>query len=123
MSILSRMNTKIMSQVLLGIGILLSYYILMLRYGWYVDPEKAQFLTFCFFIFVALILGLWLFFPSKILGGFFTVVLFVIPPVFDEKAFVKLNKEFIPYIFICFLLVVVAIYFRQSERQKKGRKA
>ncbi|MFC3176401.1 hypothetical protein [Undibacterium amnicola] len=112
------MNTKIMSQVLLGIGILLSYYILMLRYGWYVDSEKAQFLTFCFFIFVALIFGLWLFFPSKILGGFFTTALFVIPPVFDEKIFVQLNKGFIPYIFVCVLLVVSSMYFRQGERRR-----
>lgn len=99
--------------VVMVLGICATFFVFMLRYGWYTTPENAIALNVGFGIFLVGCGLAWFMFPSKILMLSVCLALFAYPPLYDASNFVGLDWKSFPFMALCVLLLIAAIEMRR----------
>jgi hypothetical protein len=115
---MASMKLRMGAVAVMAVGILATFLLFMLRYGWYTTPQNALALNVGFGIFLVGCGIAWFVFPSKILMLSACLAVFAYPPAYDSKNFVRLDWKFVPFMAVCVMLLVAAIEMRR--RAGKG---
>lgn len=105
---------RTMSYVTMLLGVGVTFFVFMLRYGWYTNSQSSLVLNMSFATFLGVCGLTWFVFPSKILALVACIALFIFPPIFNRQEFVGLDWQFAPFIAVSTLLVVAAIEMRRK---------
>ena len=96
-----------------AIALAVSWLIFEMRYMWYVKSDDFEFLRNGFAGGAAIIVLLWLFYPSRILVGLTGMAIFVFPPLFDRSRFVPVDGAFFVWSCGALLLFLLATELRR----------
>jgi len=105
--------------VVMLLGMCVTFFVFMLRYGWYTTSQNAVALYIGFGIFLVGCGVTWLFFPSKVLMFAVCLALFAYPPLYDVRNFVGLDWKFTPFMSVCVLLLIAAIEMRRRTHRQE----
>ncbi|MCY7354271.1 MAG: hypothetical protein LH470_04190 [Lysobacter sp.] len=88
------------------------WFVLSLRYGWYLQPEAAAFLQWVTIGTVLCIMALWFWFPSRLLTAAIGAAGFTLPPLVMGAIFVEIDAAFAPWAVASLSLIVLASHLR-----------
>ena len=95
-----------------GLALFAYWFVLSLRYGWYLQPAASVFLTQVTVATMLSIVALWLWFPSRILTVAIGAAGFALPPLVKSATFVQIDARFVPWAGACLSLVALASHLR-----------
>ena len=96
-----------------AIGILIHSFLFKIKFGWYVSKEDALLLDVICYGGIFLMCLIWYFYPSKILIGTLSIVIFLLPQLIRSEAFLGVKLDMIPILIIPVVLLVLATEFRR----------
>lgn len=105
--------TKVLFLVTACIGLVASYVMFKMRYGWYLANADAHFLDLGFLTVACALVVLWVVFPSRVAVAVVGAALFVFPPLLKPDTFVGLDIPFAALSLIPIFLLVIATHLRQ----------
>lgn len=110
------MNTKnqvILFLVFAILGILTHWFLFEIKFRWYVSKEDALLLDVICYGGIFLMCLIWYFYPSKILIGTLSIVIFLLPQLIRSEAFLGVKLDMIPILIIPVVLLLLATEFRR----------
>lgn len=99
------------------LGLTVFFLAFELRYMWYVSRENFIFLRAIVGGSVLAVLGLWAFYPSRILVALIVAACFTLPPLLRGTTFVQLDAASLGAVLLCALLLVGATELRRRLRR------
>ena len=110
-------KTKIwnwLSFLLVTFVVFVAYWFLFgIRYGWYLSPDNAKFLSIIFNSSAALTAILLVFYPSRILVFLIGLVCFLLPPLLRPEAFPRMEWPVLIPVGFVLMWLSIAAYLRQ----------
>ncbi|MET4678118.1 MULTISPECIES: hypothetical protein [unclassified Luteibacter] len=105
--------SKVLFLSMACIGLVASYVMFKMRYGWYLANADAHFLDLGFLTVACTLVVLWVAFPSRVAVAVVGAALFVFPPLIKPDTFVAIDIPFAALSLIPILLLVIATHFRR----------
>jgi hypothetical protein len=104
--------TKVLFPATACIGLVASYVMFKMRYGWYLSNADAHFLDLGFLTVACALVVLWVVFPSRVAVAVVGAALFVFPPLLKPDTFVALDVPFAALTLIPIFTLVIATHLR-----------
>lgn len=94
-------------------GIVIHTFLFKLKFGWYVNKDDALLLNIICYSGIFLMCIIWYYYPSRILICLLSTVIFLLPQLIRNEAFLGVRLDMIPILIIPVVLLMLATEFRR----------
>src|SRR5258708_2409437 len=84
-----------------------------LRYMWYLNSSEATFIRITYAVSIVAIVALWVFLPWRLIVAIVALLGFVVPPLYNDTSFAKMDWRFAGFCLISISLLVLATHLRR----------